>query len=50
MLEFSDKPQIFYGFYRGEGRSDKTLIEWDKDIDVLVAVFPPPYFGREECC
>ena len=29
------------GFYRGEGRSDGTLIEWDRDIDVLVTVSSP---------
>ena len=33
-----------------DGRSDGILIEWDRDIDVLVTVFPPSHFGREECC
>ena len=38
MLEFSYRPQVFYGFYRAEGRSDGTLIKWDMDVDVLVLV------------
>ena len=25
----------------GEGRSDETLIEWERDVDVLVAIFSP---------
>ena len=29
-------------FYRGEGRSDGTLIEWDKDVDVLVLLNSNP--------
>ena len=37
MLGFSYRPQVFYGFYRGEGRSDGTRTEWEKDADVLVA-------------
>ena len=36
MLEFSYRPQFFYGFYRGEGRSDGTLMELGRDVDVLV--------------
>ena len=36
MLEFSYRPQAVYGFHRGEGRSDRTLIEWDRDVDVFV--------------
>ena len=36
MLEFSYRLQAFYGFYRGEGRSDGTLIELDRDVDVFV--------------
>ena len=36
MLEFSYQPQFFYGFYRGEGRSDGTLMELGRDVDVLV--------------
>ena len=36
MLEFSYRPQVFYGFYGGLGRSDGTLREWDRDVDVLV--------------
>ena len=50
MLELSDRPQVLYGFYRGKGRNDGTLIEWGRDIDVFVAVFTPPHFGRRECC
>ena len=36
------QPQFCYGFYRREGRSDGTLIKWDRNVDVLVTVFPPP--------
>ena len=39
MLDFCYQPQLFNGFYRRERRSDKTLIEWDRDVDVLVDVF-----------
>ena len=42
MLEFSYRPQVFNGFFRGEG-SDETLIKWDKDVDVLVAISSPPH-------
>ena len=45
MLEFSYRSQFFYGFFRREGRSDGsdgTVIEWDRDVDVVVAVCPPP--------
>ena len=35
MLGFSYQPQVFYGLYRGERRSDGTLIEWERDVDVL---------------
>ena len=38
MFEFSYRPQVLYGFYRGEGRSDGTLIEWERHVDVLVAI------------
>ena len=41
--------RFLYGFYRREGRNDRILIEWDRDVDVLVTVFPPHHFGREEC-
>ena len=41
MLQFSYRFQVFYGFYRGEGRSDGTLIEWDRDVDVLVTISSP---------
>ena len=34
----------FMVFTGGEGRSDLTLIEWDSDVDVLVALFPKPSF------
>ena len=37
--------RIFYGFYRREGRSDGILIEWDRDVDVLVTLFPPPHIS-----
>ena len=30
--------QVFYGFNRVEGMSDRTLIEWERDVDVLVAI------------
>ena len=36
MLEFSYQPQVFCGFYRGKGRSDGTLIEWGRDVNILV--------------
>ena len=36
MLEFTYQPQVFHCFYRGEGRSDGTLIEWDSDLGVFV--------------
>ena len=41
MLEFSYRHQVFYGFYRGEGRSDGTLIESERVVDVLVAISSP---------
>ena len=41
MPEFSYQHRDFYGFYRGEGRNDGTLIEWERDVDVLVAIFSP---------
>ena len=41
MLEFSYRPQVFYGFCRGKRSSDGTLIEWERDVDVLVAIFSP---------
>ena len=34
-LEISCRPQ-FYGFHKGEGRSDGTLIKWNREVDVLV--------------
>ena len=39
---FSYRPQVFYGFYRGEGMSDGTLREWEWDVNVLVAISFPP--------
>ena len=42
--------RFLYGFYRREERSDEILIEWDRDVDILVTVFLPPHFGREEFC
>ena len=41
MLEFSYRPQVFSGFYRGEEKNDSPLIEWDRDVDVLVAISSP---------
>ena len=41
-LGFSYRPQVFYGFYRGEGMSDGTLTEWERDVNVLVAISFPP--------
>ena len=41
MLGFSYRPQVFYRFYRGEVRTDGTLIEWGRDVDVLVAISFP---------
>ena len=32
------------------GRRDGILIEWERDVDILVTVFPPPHFGRDQCC
>ena len=43
MLKVFYRPQILYGFYRREGRSDGTLIEWGRNV-VLVTVFPPSSF------
>ena len=39
-LNFLIDLRFFYDFYRGEGRSDRTLIEWGRDV-VLVAVSCP---------
>ena len=50
MLEFPYRPQVFYGFHRKEGKTDGTLIEWERNADVLVAISSPPHFVREECC
>ena len=36
MFDVSYQPQVFYGFYRGERTSDRALIEWDRDVDVLL--------------
>ena len=41
LLEFYYRPQNFYGFYRGKVMSDRTLIEWERDVDVLVAISFP---------
>ena len=44
------QPQLYYGFYRMEGRSDGMLIELDRDVVVLVTVFTPSRFGRKDWC
>ena len=49
MLESSYPTQVFYSFYRGEGRSGGTQTEWERDVDVLVVAISSPAFGREEC-
>ena len=41
MLEFSFRTQVFSGFCRGEEKNDRPLIEWDRDVDVLVAISSP---------
>ena len=41
MPEFSYRHQDFYHFYRGQVRSDGTLIEWERDVDVLAAISSP---------
>ena len=43
MLEFSYRPQVFYGFCRGEWKSDGTVKEWDRDVDVLVLLNSDPW-------
>ena len=54
MFEFSGRPQIFYGFYKGEGRSDGTVVEWGRDgagmLMFLWLCFLSPHYGTEECC
>ena len=34
-------PRFFMFFYRREVRSDRTLIEWKRDVDVLVPISFP---------
>ena len=46
MLEYSYQHQDFYGFYRGKGTSDRTLIEWEMDVDVLVETPEAAIQGR----
>ena len=41
MPECSYRHQDFYSLYRGEVRSDRTLIEWERDVDVIAAVSSP---------
>ena len=41
MLELSYQHRDFYGFYRWEVRSDGALIEWERDVDVHVAISSP---------
>ena len=38
MLELSYRHQDFYGFYGWEVKSNGTLIEWERDVDVFVAI------------
>ena len=47
MFEFSYRPQVFYDFYWVERRIRRTL-NVDRDVDVLVAVFPPPLIWVEK--
>ena len=48
MLIFLINLRFFYVFYRWEGRSEGTLIECSRDVDVLLTVLPTPDSGREE--
>ena len=41
MAEFSYQHQDFYGFYRGQVKSDGTPIEWERDVDVLAGISYP---------
>ena len=41
MLEISYRLQDFYGFYGGEVRSNRALIEWERDVNVLAAISSP---------
>ena len=45
MLNF----RFFYGFYKREGKSDRVLIESDRDVNVLMTVFSHSHLGREKC-
>ena len=38
MPEFSCRLEDFNGFYKVEVKSDGTLIEWERDVGVLVAI------------
>ena len=40
----------FLRFYREEGRSDGTLIEWLRDVDVLVAIYFCDANASEKFC
>ena len=41
MLEFFYRLQVFYGFYRGEGRNNGTLEELDKGVYDLMTMASP---------
>ena len=41
MLEFFYRLQVFHGFYRGVGRNNGTLEEWDKGVDDLMTMASP---------
>ena len=41
---------VFYGCYRWERRSDGTLIEWERDNDVLVGISCLFILVERKCC
>ena len=38
MLEFSDPHRVFMVFTEERGEVTETLLEWERDVDVLVAI------------
>ena len=44
MLEFSYQIRVFYGSYRGKRRSDGTVIDLGRDVDVFMTLFPSHSF------